>query len=654
LRGRPYSIVGVAPSSFTGVTPGISAELWVPVSMVEDIEPVGLNDYVESPGATRLERRGSRWFFVLGRLRPGVTVAAAEANLTGIMASLEREYPRSNEARTPTVVPASTVRFHPIVDAALRPTGIVLLAAVGLVLLIACANLASMLLAQGAARRREIAVRTAIGASRTRVVRQLVVENLVLSTIGGMAGVLLGFCAVRLLAAFQPPVNLPLSLDIAPGVRVIAFGVFLSLATGIISAFIPAVRASRSDLVPALKDDARAGGARHRTLTLRSGLVVVQIATSLVLVVSGILLARSFASAVTTDPGFRAAGLAVATIGLDFHGYSPSQGRQFYERALERVSRLPGVVSAGISERLPFSANIINTAVMVDGQPDAAPRGGLSVDSTRVSSGYFATMELAPIDGRLFDDRDTPDTPTVAVINLAMAERLFPGERAIDRRLIVPDTGVTVDVVGVVPNHAVRAIGEAPRPLIHFARSQQYTAYATIVARTSGSTDELALGMTRELRALEPDLILMESGGFDRLIGLSLFPVRAGGVMLGGLAALAMVLAGIGLYGSLAFAISQQTREIGIRMALGAQRRVVVRTVLREGLVLFGVGAAIGVGLAALSAGALSGVLYGVAPLDPVSFSLAVLVLGVIAAVASLVPAARAASVDPLVALRQS
>ena len=655
IKNRPYQIVGVAPAGFSGLMPGISSELWVPVSMVEDVEPVGMNDTVPSAsGTTRLERRGMRWMMAFGRLRPGVTAAAAGASLSAIMKGNAQAFPISNRNRAASVVTASESRVHPMIDGALRPTGAVLMAAVGLVLLVACANLASMLLARGVARSREFAVRSALGASRLRVARQLVVENVMLALTGGGVGLALAATATRLLATFQAPLELPISLAFALDLRVVLFTVALSVVTGLSFGLLPALRASRSDLVPALKADGSVSTGRGRRFGVSQILVMAQVAVSLVLIVGGLLLGRSLAASRHVDLGFRSSGLATATVGLDFSGYSLERGQQFYDRAIERISALPGVESVALSERMPLSSNVQTTQMVVDGHPEATPPEGATFDATQVSATYFQTMGVPVIEGRGFDARDTPTSPRVGVVSRTLATRLWPNESAVGKRLRVRDqTGAVVEIVGVTADYKIRTVGESPRPVIHFARSQRYQAFATIVARTRGDVGDLSRGMERELFGIDPALVLMESGPYERLVEVSLFPVRAGAALLGGLAALAMILAGVGLYGTMAFGVSRRTREIGIRMALGADRRLVLWQILREGLILVGFGALAGVVLAGLGAQALTATLQGVTPLDPLSYSTAILVLAVAALIACLVPARRAASVDPLTALRQ-
>ena len=653
IKNRPYAIVGVAGERFTGLMPGIAAELWIPVSMVGDVEPAGMNDVVPSPsGNTRLERRGTRWLFLKGRLREGATAAAAEANLTPIMADLARAYPQSNRDRAPRVVPMSTVRFHPMVDQALKPAGAVMMTVVGLVLLIACANLASVLLARGAARTREIAVRSALGASRGRLVRQLLVESLVLAICGGALAVLVARWATSLLVRMQLPIDLPLGFTLSFDERVIVFTAVVSLVTGLTFGLLPALRASRVNLVPALRDDAslatpgRRFGARHV-------LVAFQVAVSTVLVVGGVLLTRSLLSAKDMHPGFDAKRLVVATVGLEMLGYDEARSRQMFDMALDRLRGVAGVESVSVSERVPFSPNVQYTQIVIDGRPEATPPAGVSLDVARVSDGYFETMGVDLVDGRPFDRRDTPESPRVAIVSEAFAKRFFPGERAVGRAMRLRDhAGPLVEIVGVSRDYNQRGLGEAPRAVIHLSRSQRPSPSGSFLVRASGDPWTAARDVERTLRAIDPDLVFLEMAPLEQLISMSLHPVTMGSRAMAGLAGLAMLLSGIGLYGVIAFSVARRTREIGIRVALGASRARVMRQVIGEAVATVVAGSIGGVALSLAGAQALSAILYGVSPFDPVSYLGALGLILATTAIAALIPARRAATIDPIRALR--
>jgi predicted permease len=653
IRGSSYAIVGVVPARFTGMVPGLSANLWIPVSMVDDVEPAGMNDTVPSPtGSTRLTRRGQRWMFLTGRLKAGVTFEQARTDTTSIMTALEREYPQTNRGRAAVVRRLGDVRVHPIVDSALEPIAAGLMIAVSLVLLIACANIANMLLARGTTRAREIAIRLAIGAPRGRIVRELLCESLLLALCGGAAAVLIAGWSLRLLARFQPPLPIPLSLDFGLDARVLAFTALASVATGIIFGLAPAVQATRPDLVPALKNEALSGrsGGRSR---LRSALVVAQVAISVVLLAGAGLLTRSAIAAARANPGFTPDGLALATLDLQMLRYPPDRGRQFYDQALERVRALPGVTSAAIVERLPFSTNIHTANVFVDGRTYAPDSHGDSIDSTRVSAGYFRTLGVRLIAGRDFDASDTDAAPGAAIVSQAMARRFWPDEDPIGKRFRVGRVdSKPLRVVGVVADHKIRTIGEAPRPFVAFARSQGYAPSATILARTSGDGRALAAQVRQALTGLDPRLVFMENGTMSDEMAAAEFPARAGAALAGGFGALALALAAAGLYGVVAFWVGRRTREIGVRMAVGANPRQVIALVMREGLGLVGIGCALGAAMALAGGRALSSVLYGVSAADPIAYACALALLLSVAIAAIIVPALRASRLDPTIALR--
>lgn len=653
IKSRPYTVIGVADASFSGMLPGVVADLWIPASMVADVEPAGMIDVVPSAtGTTRLQQRGSRWLFMKGRLGEGVTIEAAQANLASIMTGLEQAYPISNRERRPTVVPATDVRFHPEIDAQMRPAGAVLMGAVGLVLLIACANLASMLLARGAARAREMALRSAIGASRGRLVRQMAVESLILSLLGGVAGLLLATWATSWIVSARLPIDLPISFTLTTDWRLVAFTGLLSVVTGLAFGILPALKASRPELVAALKDDASLT-APGRAFGVRHTLVVLQVAVSVVLLVGGVLLVRSLFAGFNTNPGFKVDGLVTAIVSMDLHGYDDGRAKQFFELASARIRQLPGVQSVSLAERLPFSPNIHTTTIVVDGRPDATPVNGASVETTRTTAEFFETLGVPLLAGRSFDARDTPGSTRVAVISEALATAYFPNGDALGNRVRLRDqAGAVVEIIGISKDYMIRQVGETPRPMIHFAASQRPATAYSFLTRTSGDTARLVTDIQRELRAMESEIVFLELGSLERMMATSMLPITLGASVFGGLAGLAMLLAGVGLYGVIAFSVSRRTREIGIRMALGSSRGLVITRVLREALTLVVIGTITGVALAALAAQVLSSVLLGVTPFDPISYLAAGVALLTVAALAAVVPARRAASVDPLIALR--
>ena len=464
LRNRTYQVIGVVSAEYPGLVPGIATELWIPVSMVEDVSPFGRNDTVPSAtGTTRLERRGARWMFVKGVLKGDATPRVVEADLATVMTRLASEFPISNRGRGVRVTAAGASRMMPEVDEALRPAGIVLLLAVGLVLLVACANLAGMLLARGTARTRELAVRAALGASRGRLLRLLAAENQVLALVGGLGGLVVTAWAQRMLTAFQPPIDLPLSLAVSTDVRGFVFAAVLAVVSSIAFGLLPALRATRLDLVSALKSDGALAAAPGRRLALRHLLVVGQVTISFVLAVGGLLLMRSLQSGSGSDPGFPTGGLVQATMSPETQGYTDAASDLFFKRAVEQVAQIPGVTSVAVSNRMPLTLNIQTTDAVLEGQATDDARSRYILDTAQVSERYFETMGVPILDGRNFDSRDTSDSTRVAIVNRALAARLWPGQRAVGQRIRLRDLkGPLVEIVGIVPDYTVRSRGEPP------------------------------------------------------------------------------------------------------------------------------------------------------------------------------------------------
>jgi predicted permease len=652
LRGQAYTIVGVIAPSFTGMVPMLSPDMWVTVREASEVEPAGIQDVVPSPtGTSRLDRRGQRWLFAKGRLKPGVTVAQAQANLDVLMQQLMTAYPQTNKDRRATLKASSLVRIHPAGDQLVLFIGVGLMVAVGLVLLIACANVASMLLARAAARQREIAIRLAIGAARWRLIRQLITESLVLAAGGAAAGIVASAWLTRLIATPNLPIPIPIVLDLRMDGRVLGFTLLLTTIAGLAAGIAPAFRASRANLVDALRG--AAGGARPgRRWTLRDALVAGQIATTAVLLVTAGLLARSVLAARGADVGFRTEGLAVVSADLDLAGYDEVRGEQFWRRAVEGVSSLPGVEAAALAARLPFSINFNVGQFHIPGH--ASPNDlGFSLQNTRVSADYFKTIGVPILQGRGFNQGDTPTSQKVVIINETMAKRFWKDRSALGERIRLRTAdGPAFEIVGIAADHRIRTVGETPEPYVHFAASQQMNRFQVVLARTGGDARRLVEDIRRELTALEPNVPIIDSQTMDAQVAATLLPVRVGMWVVSAVGAVALLLAAVGLYGVIAYSVSRRTREIGIRMALGARPGAVLSLVMRQGLTVATVGVLLGGLLAVAATRALAGVLYGVSLADPIAWLTAVAALLGAATLANLLPARRAARVDPSVALR--
>ncbi|MGD9905666.1 MAG: ADOP family duplicated permease [Vicinamibacterales bacterium] len=650
LSGLEYEVIGVAPPEFPGTVPGIATDFWVPVTMVERLQFTGMQWTGDDEAAgSRLDQRATRWLFVKGRLAPGRTVAEARAECEALYARLTAAHPDTNEKVAVSVVPAGNVRFHPMLDGYVRAASAGLLAAVGLVLLIACANVAALLLARGTARRRELAVRAAVGAGRGRLVAQLLSEGLVLAAAGGVVGILLAWWAGRALGAVGSDL-LPLrtAFDFSIDGTVLAVAVAVSTVTALIFGLVPAWSASRPDLVPALKDLPEGDGGRR--LTLRDALVVGQLALSLVLLVAGALLARGAVVARGTQLGFDPGRIATLSFNLQMNGYDEAGAMAFRERVLTAVRALPGVTAAALATRLPMAADINMEGVTVDGHhaPGDEPT---PIDAVHVGAGYFEAVGVPLVAGRAFTAAEIAEVRPVAVVNETFARTYWPERSAVGQVFHPGDLDQpAVEVIGVARDHKVRSVGEPPRPYLHRPLGRGRS--VGLVVRTAGPA-AAALPMLRDaVWQLEPDVVFTEEGAATDAVETTTAPTRIGAVLLAGLGALALLLAAVGLYGVVAYSVSLRTREVGIRLALGAERGQVLRMILRQGLRLALIGTAIGAVAAAAVGRVLESLLYGVSAVDPIAYAVAAAVLLVVAVLANLAPAIAASRLAPAATLR--
>lgn len=651
LNGTSYTIVGVAAAEFGGMFPGVTAQLWVPLAMVEEVEPLGNINTAPSPtGDSWLDRRGHRFLWMRGRLQEGVEVEQARAELTGIMARLSEEHPVTNELETVKIVAANDVRFNPDMDGAVAPVGTLILVVVGLVLLVACANIANMLLARASARGKEVAIRLAIGAGRGRLVRQLLTESLLLSLFGGLLGLLLATWMTRVLGRLDLGLPLDIAADFAIDGSVLLFTLGVSVATGIIFGLAPALRATRPDLVPALKAaDAGTESGRKR-IELRDALVVVQVAVSIVLLIGGALLLRSLFNAERTDVGFDVDRVGFMATSLDMVGYDQATGKAFVDTARLRLQSTPGVQSVTVTTRVPQSVNNNGFGLFID-QTSATDRPH-AVDGTFVDERYFETFEIPLLAGRGIEVADIADDRRVVVVTAAMAARFWPGESAVGKQFRRSFDGPAYEIVGVVGDYKVNTPGEVPTPYLHFPLPSSGTLFANFIVRTGTPIAGEIRRLEQMLTGLDAEIVFMQTGPLRDLMDVRLLPIRLGAWFIGTFALLAMALAAVGLYGVIGYSVSRRTREIGIRIALGAESSRVLRLVVRQGMVLVLVGIAVGAALAAISTQVLSSVLYGISPVDPVAFGGAIGLLTLIALLANYIPARRAARIDPMTALR--
>jgi putative ABC transport system permease protein len=644
LNGRPFSIVGVAPEGFHGTTV-LTSDIWVPLTMVAEVMP--------RQSGSILTSRPSVWLVMGARLKPGVMVPQAQAELATIGRALEQEFPDDNRGKGLRVVPQSPIPGNGAPVAAFLS---ILMGIVMLVLAIACANIAGVLLARATARRREIAVRIAIGAGRARLVRLMLVETLLLFLIGAAIGLALARAMTTLLVALLPALPLPVDMSLPLDARGVSFTVGLTLIAALLAGLAPALTSSRADVIPALKADVQGGPERQR---LRSAFVVAQVTFGIVLVVGAGLFARAMQHAAQIDPGFDPHGVELASLDFALAGYTEASGRLFANQLVERVRALPDVRSAALAAIVPLGLGGLGLGgLSVPGVPPPPGRRFFSADWNVVTPGYFETMKTALTAGRDFIAADRADSPSVVIVNETAARQWWPGGSAIGQTLLrqdgrpeAPDAMRTLTVVGVARDGKYRSLAEDPRLFVYVPLQQQYLSQMTIVARST--TDRrLASQLRAVVRSLNPNLPILSAQTLDEYARLGLVPQQVAASVTGSLGLVGLLLAAIGVYGVTAYMVTSRTREIGIRVALGAQPRDVMRMIVGHGLVLTLAGAAIGLSLAAVAARLIASLLIGVAPVDFVTFASATVLFVVIGVGACLVPAHRALRVNAIEALR--
>jgi predicted permease len=634
LNATPFTVVGVAAAGFHG--PFVMApDVWVPV-MASTL--LGFSEGM-------LQSRQSVWAIALGRLAPSASVAAAQAELGAIAGRLEREYPEANRGQGVRVMP--TTLFPGDLRGVVGGFLALLLAVSGLVLLIASTNVAGMLLARATARQREIAVRLALGASRAQLVRQLVTEGLLLFVVAGAAGVLLARWLVVGLMTLVPRLPVRLAFDPRMDWRVLGVALGVSLLTGLAAGTVPALQSTRPQLVPTLKNDTTGGGTSQR---LRSTLLTMQIALSMLLLVVGGLFARALARARDIDPGFDPRGVELVSLDLGLANYDAQRGGHFATTLLARARALPGVESAALTVMLPLGGGGLGLgSITVPGRAAEERIPGGSADWNVVTPGYFRTMGAALVQGRDFTDADAAGDVEVAILNETLARHIWPGENPLGRTIRNEDH--TLTVVGVARDAKYRSLGEAPRNFIYVPLAQRYMGRLTLMVKTAPGA-AITQPVRRLVADLDRSLPILNQQTLAEQAAVGLFPQRLALGAAGGLGGVALLLAVLGIYGVTAYGVARRVREIGVRIALGAQRSSIVGLVLRQALVLAATGAAAG-WLAALGVTQLlRGLLYGIPAWDPVAFGGAAALLAVTALLASAIPARRAAQLDPVNALR--
>lgn len=638
LNGQPFEVVGVASADFRGPVNFADVPLYVPLMMQPVIEPA----------FDRLEARGSSTMNVVGRLRDGVEVERAAEAIEATLLQLREEYPSSYDDQLGhTLVPQNEAGIHPSFRNAQVGMSAVIMSVVALLLLIACLNVANLFLARARERRREIGIRLSLGAGRRRIVQQLLTESLVFGALGGLAGLGLAALAVQGLVAFRPPMDGPWYFAVDLDSTALSFTLGVSLMAGVLFGLAPALQAVRPDTAAAVKagaDDRTAGSRMSRAL------VVAQMALSLILLISSGLFLRSLQSATEIDPGFDdPRHLVMASVDPAMQGYGREEALRLQTRLLDELAALPEVVSVGTTSSAQLGLNNSDRGVEIPGY-DFAEGEANSIHYAHVSEGYLEAMGIDVLEGRTFTRQDDADGAPAIIVNRAFAERFWPGASAVGR--VVRTAGAAREVVGVVETGKYQSLGEAPRAFMFLPQRQAYAAGITLVARTP-TDPQVALQRIRDIvRAVDPDMPVFDVRSMEDHMGVALLPARLGGSVLGIFGLLGLGLAAVGIYGVMAYSVAQRKRELGIRVALGADRGRVVGMVVREGLRLAVLGTVIGLVGAALSARLVSGMLYNVRSIDPVAFLGVPTLLVLVAALAVYLPARRAAAADPMRALK--
>ncbi len=642
LNGRNYTIVGVAPREYSGTIRGLMPGIYASMMMVAQLNP---SDFDE------LGSRGSQSSFLKGRLAPGVTLAEAEAWGDRQAALFKEQFPNPWTGDQEIIMVATAdVIMNPMIDRYLVPAAGLMMGVVGLVLLIACANLASFLLAQAADRKKEIAVRLALGASRGRLIQQLLTESVLLAAVGGLAGFGVSALLLKLLVTADLPLPFPIALDLEANAVVLGFSLAVTLGAGMFFGLIPALQATNPDVAPTLKDESTGGG-NPKGVTLRNALVVTQVAVSLVLLVGAGLFLRSLQARLDVDPGFGYEPAAVMTFSTPRDKYNEEETRVFMRTLQEEVARLPGITEVGLTADLHLSSlNNSSMGIVVDGVEPPPGADFHSVEWAGVTPGFFGAAGVQILQGRNFSQIDEPSADRVAIVSEAMAARFWPGENALGRIFRRGDRDYTI--VGVARDAKVRSLGEAPQPFIYRSYDQAFSSNMTLVAATTGDDQQALLDVLTLARQKEPELLIMETKTMYRHLAVSLLPHRLSAVIISAFGVLSLLLASIGLYGVVSYAVSTRSREVGIRMALGAEPKNVVSMLTRGGLKLVAVGTVLGLFVAFVLAQLLGSLLYGVPTSDPVSFLAVPALMATVAFLAAWIPARRASLISPVRALK--
>jgi predicted permease len=646
LNGLPFTVIGVTPPGFKGTFALAGPErVWVPLGMREQLTTGQLKQLMVN--------RRFRWLSIIGRLKPGVSIAQAQSSLKVVAASLEKQYPEANQGRTVEIKSVSDSALGINQRTQFVRAGGVLMAVVALVLLIACVNLANLLLAQAAQREKEICMRAALGASRGRLMRQLLIESVTLAVVGGGAGLFVAYWGRNALWSFRPPFLGAATIDLSFDLRVLGFTACISILTGLMFGLVPAVKISRTNLSDTLKSGGRGGsvGGEHnraRGLLVASGMSLATVA----LIGAGLFI-RSMQSAQTMDLGFDARHIGLIGLNPGSQHYTQENGQRYYLDAIAGVRAVSGVTGASVASLVPVAggAGVLLTT-FPEGRPQSATYGGSLITYNDITPGYFETLRIPLLQGRDFNEFDRDNSKLVAIINKTVAKQLWPEQDALGRRFTIVQRTELYEVVGVVADSVINNVGEEPSPMIYRPMAQDYAPAASVIVRTGGDPQKLLGALRDQVKALDKNMPMRIVTTVQEQIERGLWGSRMGAALLSIFGGLALILAMIGIYGVMSYSVEQRTQEIGVRMALGAQPGNVLRLVLRQGMLLALAGAGGGLLAALLLGNLISDLLYGIKPQDPITLASVTVALIAVALFACYLPARRATRVDPLVALR--
>lgn len=669
LRGRAFLIVGVAPADFSGTNPLASSDVWIPMMMQATVRPPSAGFSADMDPDLLGTRR--RWLNVIGRIGENKSTEQAMAHLATIASQMAAAFPETNQGVTFSILPLSGI--PPQIQGVAGSTAVLLMTIVALLLIIACANVANLLLARGLARRKEMATRMALGASRLRLLIESMSESIVLALMGGAVGVLMAMWATSALSRIPAAlIGNDAVVDVGIDRRVLIFTLLISVLTGFLCGIFPAISVTGSNLVTKMKGGRLAFLRRSRYFNLRSALLISQVSLSLLLLIATGLFARSLQRTQAVEPGFDTDNLLLASLNINLLSYTQVQSSDFYRRVIESVGSIPGIESAALARIVPLSGSSRQTSISIDGE-ETSHGPMVRSDSTGpaiilakpanepphlinlniVSPEYFRTLRIPLLKGRNFGTDDITGAPRVAIVNESMAARFWPGRNAVGQRFQTPGQDAPVEIIGVAKDSKYGALREAPQPFAYLPLSQNHESGMSLHVRTNVSPTSVIKSVQSTIRQIEPNLPIVDVRTMNAQIGTALFPARLAATLLGVFGFFGLLLASVGLYGAMSYMTTRRTQEIGIRMALGANRTDVLRLVFKDAFVLVAIGILIGLAAAEALTRFLQGFLYGVSSTDPLTFLAVSLILAASGWIATFSPALSAIRINPVLAIRR-